>query len=200
MPPRQTDSPLADEAFWNQPLSAPWHAVRLVRDARGVEWEEGASGRNPLKVRARLETAVAHWIDRAREIPGISTLAPPIPRPQVHYDLKGQIAGMAATLLRERRGLPEQWIRIHPELLQRYPVRMIQQTIPHEVAHLVIDWYLPKVREPHGPEWMAVMIYFGRPPLAYHDMKASPRNGAVRTATAPLLFEAPHAARRAARG
>ena len=71
---------------------------------------------------------------------------------------------------------------------------MIQQTIPHEIAHLVIDWYLPKVREPHGPEWMGVMIWFGRPPLAYHDMEAAPRQRGRGTAdaTAPLLFEAPH--------
>lgn len=178
--------------FWNQPLSAPWTAVPLVRDARGIEWEAGADGRNPLKVRERLERAVDHWIDKARVIPQLSQLGAPMPRPRIHYDLKGGIAGMAATLVRPR-ALPEQWIRIHPELLQRYPVRMIQQTIPHEIAHLVIDWYLPRVAEPHGPEWMAVMIYFGRPPLPFHDMKPVPHGrGRASGSTAPLLFEAPH--------
>ena len=97
--------------------------------------------------------------------------APPIPRPRIVFDLRGATAGMAVT---ERTGAHrvKQWIRIHPQLLLRYPVRMIQQTIPHEVAHLVVDWYLPRVTDPHGPEWMAVMVYFGRPPLPYHDMES----------------------------
>lgn len=181
--------------FWNQPLSAPWKQVPLLRDARGVEWEQGAISRNPLKVRERLERAVDHWVDRAREIPHLSSLAAPLPRPKVRYDLKGGIAGMAATMVRPR-ALPEQWIRIHPDLLARYPVRMIQQTIPHEIAHLVIDWYLPKVRDPHGPEWMGVMIWFGRPPLAYHDMEAAPSaRGRVKASGSALLFEAPHGRR-----
>ncbi len=182
--------------FWNQPLTAPWASVPLVRDASGTEWEVGADGRNPLKVRGRLEAAVDHWIDRARAIPHLSQLGAPMPRPKVHYDLKGGIAGMAATMVRPR-ALPEQWIRIHPELLNRYPVRMIQQTIPHEIAHLVVDWYLPKVREPHGPEWMAVMIYFGRVPVPFHDMKptAQKRGRAAVAAEQALLFEAPHGRR-----
>lgn len=186
-----------DEAsdFWQQPLSAPWTELPLVRDRHGTEWEAGASARNPLKVRARLEAAVDHWIARARQIPGLSTLAPPLPRPAVRYDLKGGIAGMAATVLRARQRRPEQWIRIHPDLLNRYPVRMIQQTIPHEIAHLVIDWYLPQVDEPHGPEWMAVMIYFGRVPVPFHDMKPAVRSQTAGT-TPALLFEAPHGARR----
>jgi hypothetical protein len=181
--------------FWNAPLTAPWTEVPLLRDARGLEWEQGAAARNPLRVRERLERAVDHWIDRARDIPHLSTLGPPLPKPRVRYDLKGGIAGMAATIVRPG-ALPEQWIRIHPDLLARYPVRMIQQTIPHEIAHLVIDWYLPKVREPHGPEWMGVMIWFGRPPLAFHDMEAAPsRRSSGAAGTAPLLFEAPHGRR-----
>jgi len=96
---------------------------------------------------------------------------PPIPRPRTVFDLRGATAGMAVT---ERTGARQikQWIRIHPQLLLRYPVRMIQQTTPHEVAHLVVDWYLPRVNDAHGPEWMAVMVYFGRPPLLYHDMES----------------------------
>lgn len=183
------------EEFWDQPLEAPWTRVRLVRDARQTEWEVGAQGRNPLRVRARLEAAVDHWIARASVIPHLSTLGPPMPRPQVRYDLAGGVAGMAATL-RRARGRPEQWVRVHPELLQRYPVRMIQQTIPHEIAHLVVDWYLPKVDDPHGPEWMAVMIWFGRVPLPFHDMKPAARSAKSSAGQRALLFEAPHASRR----
>lgn len=158
-------------AFWNEPLSAPWTAVPLERDRHGIEWEQGARRRNPDRVRARLEQAVDHWLEQARAIPHFDDLAPPLPRPRLVFDLRGGTAGMAVT---ERTGAHQvqQWIRVHPQLLLRYPVRMIQQTIPHEIAHLVVDWYLPKVTDPHGPEWMAVMVYFGRPPLPFHDMES----------------------------
>ncbi len=181
-------------AFWNQPLEEPWRAVPLVRDARGVEWEAGAQHRNPQRVRSRVAAAVEHWIEIARGIPVLQRLGrPPIARPKLLFDLSGtQIAGMAVTGIQSPRQL-EQWVRIHPDLMQRYPVRMIQQTVPHEIAHLVVDWYLPPGAAPHGPEWMMVMVYFGRPPRAFHDMQPLPR--AARSASrqqSALLFEAPH--------
>lgn len=166
-----------------------------MRDAQGREWEQGARERNPVKVRERLEAAVDHWTTLAHQIPHLSTLDVPLPRPRILFDLKGPIAGMAVTV-RESPRRREQWIRINPELLGRYPVRMIQQTVPHEMAHLVVDWYLPRASsDPHGPEWMAVMVVFGRPPLAYHDMRGpgAPR-GPVRGQHA-LRFEAPHGTR-----
>lgn len=183
-------------AFWNQPLEEPWRAVPLLRDERGVEWEAGAQHRNPLRVRARVEAAVDHWIEVARAIPVLRQQGrPPIARPKLLFDLKGtQIAGMAVTGYKGPRQL-EQWVRIHPDLMQRYPVRMIQQTVPHEIAHLVVDWYLPRGAAPHGPEWMMVMVYFGRPPRPFHDMQPVPKTlrGSSR-GQSPLLFEAPHAA------
>ncbi|MES2683869.1 MAG: SprT-like domain-containing protein [Pseudomonadota bacterium] len=188
-------------AFWNQPLEEPWRAVPLLRDARGIEWEAGAQHRNPQRVRARVEAAVGHWIEVARSIPVLQRRGhPPIVRPKLLFDLKGtQIAGMAVTGYKSPRQL-EQWVRIHPDLMQRYPVRMIQQTVPHEIAHLVVDWYLPPGAEPHGPEWMMVMVYFGRPPRPFHDMQPAPKSlrGTARTQAA-LLFEAPHGASVASR-
>jgi len=132
-------------AFWNQPLEEPWRTVPLVRDAKGIEWEAGAQRRDPVAVRARVAAAVDHWIDVARGIPVFQAQGrPPIARPKLRFDLQGtQIAGMAVTGYQSPRQL-EQWVRIHPDLMQRYPVRMIQQTVPHEIAHLVVDWYLPR--------------------------------------------------------
>jgi len=183
-------------AFWNQPLAEPWRQVPLVRDAKGIEWEAGAQQRDPVAVRTRVAAAVDHWIDVARGIPVFQRRGrPPIARPKLLFDLKGtQIAGMAVTGYKNPRQL-EQWVRIHPDLMQRYPVRMIQQTVPHEIAHLVVDWYLPRGTEPHGPEWMMVMVYFGRPPRPFHDMQPlpKPQRGVSRQQTA-LLFEAPHPA------
>lgn len=167
---------MSADDFWNRPLEEPWRAIRLVKDRHGVEWEVGAQRRDPLKIRERVNAAVMHWIEQARSIPGFEKSGmPPIPTPQVRFDLKqGAIAGMAVSIRQPPRPV-EQWIRINPELMHRYPVRMIQQTIPHEVAHLVVDWYMPGNRQPHhGPAWMAVMVYFGRPPAAYHHMEGRP--------------------------
>jgi SprT protein len=121
-------------------------------------------------VRQRLEQAVDHWIAIGRQMPLITQRRQPIPRPPVIYDLRGSIAGMAVSV-REGRSGPDQWMRVHPDLINRYPVQMIQQTVPHEIAHLVVDWYLPKTVEHHGAEWRAVMTYFGRQALPYHEME-----------------------------
>lgn len=179
-----------DPEFWNRPLEAPWREVPLLLDAQGREWEAQAQARNPARVRARLEQAVDHWTAISSGIPHLSTLGPPMPRPHVIFDLEGLIAGMAVTA-REPKRLPRQWVRINTELLGRYPVRMIQQTVPHEMAHLVVDWYLPRASiDPHGPEWMAVMIWFGRPPQTHHDMRSA--RTVRRGARQVPLFEAPH--------
>ncbi|SHH20255.1 SprT-like family protein [Hydrocarboniphaga daqingensis] len=162
----------------DDPPAHSWNAVPLVRDRNGVEWEVGAAQRHPQRVRARLEQAVDHWIERARQMPIITRVKTPIPRPTVVYDLRGSVAGMAVSL-REQPGPPQQWMHVHPELLMRYPIQMIQQTTPHEIAHLVVDWYLPRTREHHGAEWCAVMRYFGRPPLPYHEMEGQRRSIAV---------------------
>lgn len=181
-------------AFWNQPLEEPWRSVPLVRDTKGIEWEAGAQRRSPQAVRARVEAAIDHWIEVARGIPVFQRRGrPPITRPKLLFDLKGtQIAGMALTGYKSPAQL-EQWVRFHPDLMQRYPVRMIQQTVPHEIAHLVVDWYLPRGTEPHGPEWMMVMVYFGRPPRPFHDMQPLPKpQRSVAASQSTLLFEAPH--------
>ena len=135
----------------DDPPAHSWNAVPLVRDRNGVEWEVGAAQRHPQRVRARLEQAVDHWIERARQMPIITRVKTPIPRPTVVYDLRGSVAGMAVSL-REQPGPPQQWMHVHPELLMRYPIQMIQQTTPHEIAHLVVDWYLPRTREHHGAQ------------------------------------------------
>lgn len=187
------DADFHSAAFWNQRLEEPWREIPLVRDANGVEWEAGAQRRHPQRVRARVEAAIDHWIAVARALPVLRASGrPPIARPKLCFDLEGsRIAGMAVTRYRSARAL-EQWLRLHPDLLQRYPVRMIQQTVPHEIAHLVVDWYLPRRTAPHGPEWMMVMVCFGRPPQPYHDMRPPPSRRHRASAPGPWLFEAPH--------
>src|SRR5688572_18563382 len=74
----------------------------------------------------------------------------------VLFDLKGRIAGMYRIRHRQRQ------IRYNPHVFAKYFEDNINVTVPHEVAHYVVDclYGLRKVR-PHGMEWKAIMQSFG---------------------------------------
>ena len=79
----------------------------------------------------------------------------------VTFELRGRAAGM----YRVRGGQRE--IRYNPHIFARYFSDNLENTVPHEVAHYIIDILhgLRRVR-PHGPEWRAVMRAFGAEPVA----------------------------------
>lgn len=74
----------------------------------------------------------------------------------VLFDLKGRAAGMYRV-----RG-SERVIRYNPYIFHRYFDDNLSVTIPHEVAHYIIDMIhgIGNVR-PHGTEWRALMRCFG---------------------------------------
>lgn len=80
---------------------------------------------------------------------------------KIEYDLKGHTAG-------------EAWgahkIRLNLALLNdpRYHDRMINQTLPHEVAHCVVSQLHP-LAKPHGYEWQVMMVRLGLPPDRCHQ-------------------------------
>ena len=47
---------------------------------------------------------------------------------------------------------------------------IMTQTIPHEVAHLIVFRFYPPTREWHGVEWQATMLKFGKNPARCHTM------------------------------
>ncbi|MCC6303203.1 MAG: SprT-like domain-containing protein [Gammaproteobacteria bacterium] len=113
---------------------------------------------DPIDVdrRAAVVEATQAWIDRAGALYG--RRFEPIP---VLFDLMGRSAGM----YRVRRGA--RVIRYNPWIFARYPRDSLAVTVPHEVAHYVVDCLhgLHRVR-PHGREWRAVMGDFGVDPVA----------------------------------
>lgn len=120
-----------------------------------------------LRDRARAE--VTHWIAAAQELfPGLR-----LPEPRIRFDLKGLGAGQAQTQPWRWRRHPDV-IRLNPELLQRHPQEMLEETIPHEVAHLVVSRRFGRRAAPHGPEWREVMAAFGVPARPCHTMPAEP--------------------------
>jgi len=84
-----------------------------------------------------------------KKIPAIKTL----------FDLKGRTAGM----YKIERG--KRMIRFNPYHFAKYPEENFSETIPHEVAHFIIDQiYGMKNVRPHGKEWKALMLDFGVEP------------------------------------
>jgi SprT protein len=89
----------------------------------------------------------------------------------VTFELRGRAAGMYVV----RGG--QRVIRYNPHIFARYFSDNLTNTVPHEVAHYVVDvlYGLRRVR-PHGPEWRAVMRAFGAEPAAtcHYDLDGIP--------------------------
>ncbi len=81
---------------------------------------------------------------------------PPI---NILFDLKGRAAGM----YKIDKGTKK--IRFNPYHFAKYPEENFNETIPHEVAHYIVDqvYGIRNVR-PHGTEWKALMLKFGVEP------------------------------------
>jgi SprT protein len=104
-----------------------------------------------LQQQERVLEQTLHYIKRAGEIFGRRFAEIP-----VLFDLRGRTAGMYRVKHKQRQ------IRYNPHVFAKYLEDNLNVTVPHEVAHYVIDclYGLRKVR-PHGAEWKAVMGEFG---------------------------------------
>ena len=81
------------------------------------------------------------------------------------FGLKGQSAGSANVV--------KHHIKINPILLMENLDEMINQTIPHEVAHIAADIVYKRSCKSHGREWKHLMSVLGREPLRTHDYDVS---------------------------
>jgi SprT protein len=111
----------------------------------------------------RVRDATHEYIARAgriyeREIPPIT----------VTFDLKGRAAGMYRVHNQSRL------IRYNPYIFAKYFDDNLATTVPHEVAHYVVDviYRAGRVR-PHGVEWQRVMQSLGAEPRVTGDYDLS---------------------------
>lgn len=99
-------------------------------------------------------TSVDHYIECAADL--FQKKFSPI---DVLFDLKGRVAGM----YKIEKGTKA--IRFNPYHFAKYPEENFNETIPHEVAHYIIDqlYGIRNVR-PHGKQWQKLMLDFGVEP------------------------------------
>lgn len=79
-------------------------------------------------------------------------------RPPILFDLRGTTAGMYKVFGQRR------WIRYNPWIFAKYYELNLQDTVPHEVAHFIIDEVYGKRAKPHGLEWQDLMARFNADP------------------------------------
>lgn len=116
----------------------------------------------------QAEAAVRKAENRARIFYGIK-----LPDANIDFSLRGRCAGQAKVDI-----IGETSLRINQQLLAENREDFLTNTIPHEVAHLVVNWQSGKNRQrprPHGPEWRSVMRNcFGLEPRRCHNYQTSP--------------------------
>jgi len=76
----------------------------------------------------------------------------------VLFDLRGSSAGMYKVLGKRR------WIRYNPWIFAKYYELNLADTVPHEVAHYIVDVIYGRRAKPHGPQWQALMAQFEADP------------------------------------
>ncbi|WP_235972348.1 SprT family zinc-dependent metalloprotease [Spirabiliibacterium falconis] len=90
--------------------------------------------------------------------------------PSVSYNVRGLKAGVAY--------LNENEIRLNRTLLEQNPDDFIRETVPHELAHLIVHQHYRRRVKPHGKEWQFVMKeVFGLPPNVCHEYDTSAVRG-----------------------
>jgi SprT protein len=124
------------------------------------------------------EKAIRNAEGRARHFYGLS-----LPEATIDFSLRGRCAGQARV---SKNGSTN--LRINSQLLVENLEDFLHTTIPHEVAHLVVNWRARKKRlrpRPHGPEWQSVMQdCFNLEAKRCHDYQTAP----ARVVPRPFLY------------
>jgi SprT protein len=121
-----------------------------------------------MELQQRAEQAVRLAERKARNYSGLA-----LPDAKIDFSLRGRCAGQA-----QMTGQGRLCIRINLQLLTDNCDDYLTRTIPHEVAHLLVNWQHRKRRrkpQPHGPEWQAVMTdCFDLEPQRCHSYATTP--------------------------
>lgn len=130
-----------------------------------------------IDLQQRIQSVVNGCIDKAIKKFGIDRVPVNIP---IVYKTKSVAAGKAHVTFSHRLGFrPEMiecCININPVLLNENIEYVVNQTVPHEVAHVVAYSVYSNAIRGHGVEWSNIMRLFGCEPNRCHKLNVSTIN------------------------
>lgn len=88
-----------------------------------------------------------------------------LPAVEIRFDLRGKAAGMVRFSV---NGAPA-IIRYNRAMLEQHHDDFLRETVPHEVAHVIVAARYRRRKAPHGAEWRSVMAFFGAEPRRCHQ-------------------------------
>jgi SprT protein len=112
---------------------------------------------------ARFKQRRLELIERASERWDVDLSGVPIV-----FNLRGRAAGMV-----QIRPPEPHVLRINRDLFERFPDEIIDDTLGHEMAHVVVLLKWGRQTRPHGREWQAVMWSFDQEPKRCHQMETT---------------------------
>lgn len=107
------------------------------------------------EIKERAKKSLAHWVGIARV-----RFNNPLFMPTISFDLTGTTAGKAF--------LQSLHVQLNAVLLSENIASFESDTIPHELAHLIV-FHLKGSRGGHGPEWKSAMQRLGVDPSRTHN-------------------------------
>jgi SprT protein len=141
--------------------------AEIQRNALTQEQILQAIGEPPSGIKDEIESIVNEALSLLEDIYDIT-----VKRPEIVYDLKGTTAGRARGY-RDENGNKQYAIRVNNDLLYgTHKDEMLQQTIPHEAAHIFVYQAWPGSKG-HGREWQAVMHQLGLEPTRCHQYETT---------------------------
>ena len=87
----------------------------------------------------------------------------------IRFDLKGRVGGTAGARGSSLAGTRSYQMRFNADMVQRDTVEMVDETVPHEIAHIVC-FMNPKLGSNHDAGWARVCRQLGGNGSRTHDM------------------------------
>lgn len=101
-----------------------------------------------------------------------------LPLPEIDYSLRGRTAAQAGWRISSRRGgrqAAKLRLRFNLQAYAAHPTEMLNETVPHEISHLVVVLLWGVGCRPHGAQWQQVMQdCFGLKPQRTHSLPLKP--------------------------
>lgn len=125
------------------------------------------------------DVAVLCGADRVRQkldslLPSVTEyVGHELPEVRIRTDLRGNVAGQARIQKCYLTDTVSYELRINAEALLRYPDDTLNETVPHELAHIVAYEVHGKVHA-HGPEWQRIARHLGASGDRCHSLKLTP--------------------------